>query len=102
LAKELQAALADEDIELMTQAANLLAPTLADCKAAATSSSLRAGEAAAIALETRHILNECETVLGQAMAQIHFELRRLKRGKRAASLQAYGVVEAGGTLDTSR
>jgi hypothetical protein len=102
LAKELQAALADDDMELMVQATNLLAPTLADCQTVAVGF-LSASEAAEIALETRSLLNECETTLIQAMAQIHAELSRLQKGKRAVvTMRSHKTTGSGRTLDTSR
>lgn len=102
LAKELQAALADDDMELMVQATNLLAPTLADCQKV-PSTFLSAGEAAEIALETRHILSECESTLMQAMAHIHAEIGRLQKGRRTfATVKSRESDGSGRTLDTSR
>jgi hypothetical protein len=103
LALDLESALARDDMEMMTQAAGLLAPALANCQAAVASRSLSAGEAAEVALATRHTLNECEATLLRAMAQIKCEMRRLQQGKRTVvSVRPYPTGGSGRKLDTSR
>jgi hypothetical protein len=103
LAHDLQSALNRGDIEMMTQAAGLLAPALADCQAASESFGLSAGEAVDMVLATRHTLDACETTLLQAMAQINTEIRRLQQGKRAVgAIRSRVPTGSGSKLDTAR
>jgi hypothetical protein len=103
LARDLQSALDRGDIEMVTLAAGLLAPALADCREASASLDLSAGEAAEMAMATRRTLDECETTLMQAMAQISTEVRRLQQGKRAVvAIRSRAPGGSGSKLDTSR
>jgi hypothetical protein len=83
LAREIDAALANNDMEIVSRAAALLAPTLAHWKEVQPHLTVGAGEAVQIALETRNLLDKCEAALAQAMLRIRAEMRRLQRGRRA-------------------
>jgi hypothetical protein len=86
LAEEIRGAANRNDLAVVCQAANLLAPTLARCLEARDQRADSAGEAAQLALQTRSVLLDCETTLTQTLRGIAAEMRRLQQGKRAISL----------------
>jgi len=83
LAREIDAALANNNMELVSRAASLLAPTLAHWKEKQPRLKVGAGEAAQIALDTQNLLDKCEATLQEAMQRIRERMRRLQQGKRA-------------------
>jgi hypothetical protein len=104
IATEIRAAMTRNDLQVVCQAAGLLAPTLERCREMRDLRTASAGEAAQIALQTQGLLKECETLLAQAMRQVAAEIGRLRKGKRAVALvrARFPTAPAGRTLDTSR
>jgi hypothetical protein len=103
LARDLRSGIERDDMALVAQAAGLLAPTISECQIACTSLSLSAGDAAEMAMETHQMLNECETRLMQAMAQVAAEIRRLQQGRKTVAVVQPRSPDASGlTLDTLR
>jgi hypothetical protein len=101
LAREIRNALAQDNLEIVGQAAELLAPTLALWQEIQAEMPINAGEAAQLALDTRAILTECEESLLRAMGNIQAEMRRLRQGKRTlTSTQSVAIV--GQSVDTLR
>ncbi|HZO91645.1 MAG TPA: hypothetical protein VFB38_25205 [Chthonomonadaceae bacterium] len=103
LAAEIQAALEHGDLEIVCQAAALLAPTLARCQQTQARLNLGAGEAAELALQTRAALDACEATLRQALRDVAAEMRRLRQGRRTIALvRARRPAATGYRLDTQR
>ncbi|MCS6776023.1 MAG: hypothetical protein RMJ43_04170 [Chloroherpetonaceae bacterium] len=85
LVRDLEDGIAREDLHLVVQASSLLEAVVADCHRLCETCPTTAGEAAAIALETRALLDRCERHLLQAMARCAEEIRRLKQGKQVCA-----------------
>ena len=103
LSHDLRSGIERDDMALVAQAASLLAPAVAECQTACTASSLSAGEAAEMAMETHRTLNECEAQLMRAMSQVAAEIRRLQQGRKTVAVVQPRSPDASGlTLDTSR
>ena len=103
LAEEIRGAAGRNDLEVVCQAANLLAPALEQCKDVRDRLTDSAGEAAQIAMQTQNILNDCESVLTIAMRGIAVEMRRIQQGKRVLKLARRRAAGASArSLDAKR
>lgn len=102
LAQDLEAGIARGDLALVTQAAGLLGPTVAECQRVCETFPVTAGEAAELALETRAMLNRCETSLMQGMGKVAEEMRRLQQGKRVFATVRTPLPIRANRLDTYR
>ena len=104
LAQEIRAAIDRNDLEVICQAASLLPSALVRWNDLYPTLPVGAGDAAQIALDTLNLLNECETVLTQAMQRVREEMRYLNQGKKmlAHSRSRRAELGAGRTLDTNR
>lgn len=100
LARDLEDGIARGDLHLVVQASSLLTAVVADCQRLCETYPTTAGEAAAIALETRALLERCESQLLQAMARCAEEIRRLKQGKQVCARTRTGTGQQPERLDT--
>ncbi len=102
LALEIQAALARDNLEIVYQATALLAPTLAQWKAASARDQLDAAQVAQMIQETRALLDACEVRLTQKMGRVGQKLRRLHQGRRAIALVRKRTPSITSRLDMRR
>ncbi|MBC7528252.1 MAG: hypothetical protein H7308_11955 [Chthonomonadaceae bacterium] len=98
IAQDIQYAIAEDDMELASLAAELLPAVTEWWSQSLSTLPVGAGDAADLALETRRILGDCELKMEVAMKRTAQELRHLKRSR--AMLEAQPVLPAVRRVDT--
>ncbi len=91
LAQEIREGLARGEMEIVGQAAQLLAPALAEWHERRDMMDSTPDEAVQLAQDTQALLNDCEQTLHNAMNQIAEELRRIKRAQKSAEVVRVAV-----------
>jgi hypothetical protein len=86
IAEELRAAARRNDLEVVRAAANLLLPTVEQCKLVTDRTSAAAGDTARIVLQIQDLLDESETILEAAMRGVGIEMKRIRQGKRSLAM----------------
>lgn len=86
IAEELVRASARNDLEVARAAANLLAPTIEQCMAAAVEKAEPTADTARLALDIIGLLAQAETTLSSSLDGLGDRMKRIRAGKRSLAL----------------